>query len=369
MTLLKEKQPLEDYPWACEVDRLLASWISKDKKYRAFLFDLVMSLAYIDATTGIEKSVQYCKLGTLPFNGHIGFINLCAKCYTAGIWQYQKAAKPQSGALGKLSSEVILRFIQHLSDSFTKVVVLGGTNYADAMLEHVSGVRIFAEVKCAPLITFPLLINLNQEYEENHSAVTLTNSQLNECESALYVHEGLYIPLGKVGSQNWPFKGLVDFVANDDNEDSLNKYFEFWLRAKKSYINKDKTDASFYLTNACGLPPSAARQQWNSKEVISDGKTSAGMDRTDDIKKAIYQTLKIGATHYNDKNVKSAIISNLPALRHGKEYIDPLSNIIWSFDSALTTMQGVDVVVKDDFRQLFDYIITLDESVLRELEL
>ncbi|MGV0005387.1 MAG: hypothetical protein ACNYPG_01955 [Candidatus Porifericomitaceae bacterium WSBS_2022_MAG_OTU9] len=78
------------------------------------------------------------------------------------------------------------------------------------------------------------------------------------------------------------------------------------------------------LVNASGHPPQNSKNaRWIfPKETISDSKTSAGMDRTDDIKKGIYQVLKIGAKHASDLNIRTALISNLPAYRHGGEYVD-----------------------------------------------
>jgi hypothetical protein len=101
--------PLAEYPWSDQIDRILASSAGKNPAYRPFLFDCVMSLTYIDATAGLEKDVEFCHNCNESFNAHIGFTNLCASCYRNKKWKFQKAAKPQSGALGKLSSEVILK--------------------------------------------------------------------------------------------------------------------------------------------------------------------------------------------------------------------------------------------------------------------
>lgn len=317
--------PLFEYPWNSDIDRLFESSITKNKEIYPFLFDCVMSLAYMDSTAGLEKSIEYCSNTPLGFNAHVGFINLCACCYDKNIWQYQKAAKPQSGALGKLSSEIILKFIEHLSPNFEKVLVLGGSGYADAVIKHNSGITILAEVKSAPLITYPLLLNIPiaKQYEQ-HKKVVLTTSQLKTCQSAIDMH-GTMIPLGFVGSENWPFKNFVDFVINDVNEEVIEQSFLAWKTAKTVYINKDKKSPLYYLTNACGSPPIEAKKKygWPPNEVISDSKTSAGMDRTDDIKKAIYQTLKIGITHRHQNYYKTAIISNLPAYRHHADYVDP----------------------------------------------
>ncbi len=62
----------------------------------------------------------------------------------------------------------------------------------------------------------------------------------------------------------------------------------------------------YYLANASGSPPKIAKDRdgWPKKESISDSKTSAGMDRTDDIKKGIYQSLKIGTNLKDDPSIR-----------------------------------------------------------------
>ncbi|MGV0005386.1 MAG: hypothetical protein ACNYPG_01950 [Candidatus Porifericomitaceae bacterium WSBS_2022_MAG_OTU9] len=129
------KVPLIDYPWHNEIDRLAQWSLSKDSHYRAFCFDLAMSLAYIDATSGIEKYIEFCKNAPAPYNSHLGFINLCAVCYEAkNIWTFQEASKPQSGAIGKLSSEMILCFIRNIYPQFASILAIGGSEIADAII-------------------------------------------------------------------------------------------------------------------------------------------------------------------------------------------------------------------------------------------
>lgn len=364
-------KPLAEYPWNTDVERLFASSIGKNKQIYPFLFDCVMSLAYIDSTAGLEKSIEYCANVPSGFNAHMSFINLCSSCHDQGVWQYQKAAKPQSGALGKLSSEVVLKFVEHLSTDIEKVIVLGGSGYADAVIRHRSGITILAEVKAAPLITYPLLLSvLSLKQNQQHSKAILTASQLKSCQSAIDMH-GVVIPLGLVGSQNWPFKAFVDFVEDDDNSKLLNKCFLNWQEARRAYVNKDKTNPFYYLTNACGNPPIEAKRVygWPSNEVISDGKTSVGMDRTDDIKKAVYQTLKIGITHQYQRHYTTAIVSNLPAYRHGLDYVDPVLTVLWGNEVDIQEIAGVSGISREKLHYVFDYIITLSDPVLRELVL
>ena len=83
----------------------------------------------------------------------------------------------------------------------------------------------------------------------------------------------------------------------------------------------------------------------------------------------IYQSLKIG-THVKDfPHIKTAIISNLPAYRHGEEYVAPFLSMLWGLESDLENMSGKKVLRNDNLRRAFDFLITLEEPVLRGEEL
>ncbi len=70
-------------------------------------------------------------------------------------------------------------------------------------------------------------------------------------------------------------------------------------------------------------------------ESISDGKSSVGMDRTDDIKKGLYQVLKIGAASKpkSTYTVKTALIFNIHAVRHYTDYLQDLQDVVWALDT------------------------------------
>lgn len=59
------------------------------------------------------------------------------------------------------------------------------------------------------------------------------------------------------------------------------------------------------------------------------------MDRTDDIKKGIYQSIKIGTQFKKNKSIKTALISNLPAYRHGDVYVSPFVDMYWGLGAEL----------------------------------
>lgn len=369
---IKGREPLVDYPWKDQVDRLL-DWVkNKDPSFYAFCFDIIMSAAYIDAASGFERHIEHCHHVPKEYNAHLGFINMCSPCYIQeDFWNYQKAIKPPSGALGKLSSEVILRFIKKLYSNFVDVKVIGGVDFIDAFLQHNSGIYVLAEVKSAPLLTYPFLFNVQKNnLKELHEPIEITNSQLRDVDAGMYLHHlDQVIPLGKVGDKLWPFKPLVDFFVDPAHSDVIDEAVRFWKVAKEVYVRKDRENKIYYLTNACGQPPAVARHRdgWPTKESISDSKTSAGMDRTDDIKKGIYQSLKIGSKIKDNKNIKTAIISNLPAYRHGEDYVAPFVDMLWGDERDLQIIDGVKFLPEGKTRRVFDYLITLENPLLREL--
>lgn len=367
MTEYSTKKPLVDYPWRHEAVRIIKWLKSQPLAYRPFIFDVCMSLAYIDSASGLEKKLETCPSCPNKFNAHIGFINLCSPCFELHqTWQYQKAAKPQSGTLGKLSSEMILKFIEILFDEFTDTCSIGGTEVADARLLHKNGNVILAEVKSAPLLTFPLLARIPDESKE-HKNYPLTSSQFRELESALYLHNKELILLGQIKNDNWPFKPVADFLENPQNDNRIRKMFSTWNTACSAYSTKDKNSHLYFLANASGNPPKTAKEcdNWPIKESISDSKTSAGMDRTDDIKKGIYQVLKIGIGNRLNTKIETALISNLPAYRHGKEYVDPFMPILWGAERDIVKNGNESYLRREDLRYVFDHLITLDAIILR----
>lgn len=369
---VSDKQPLSEYLWQDDVDRLLVWLQDKDPHYKAFCFDIVMSAAFIEATSGIETSIEQCTSVSTEFNAHLGFINLCSPCYVENdVWSYQKAVKPQSGVLGKLSSEVILRFIQKLSPHILDVKVIGGAHSADAILE-MKDISILAEVKAAPLLTYPFLFKIPETcLHGEHNKIDITRSQLNQCNSAIYMHGTGVTDLGAVSNHLWPFKPLVDFIISDNNKAFIKSCTDQWITAKVAYTTVDRNEKLFYLANASGRPKKMAtdRDNWPKKESISDGKTSVGMDRTDDIKKGIYQMLKLGVLEKNNPRVKTALVSNLPAYRHGDEYVTPFINMLWGYEDDLQGLPEKKYMPENKLRRVFDFIITLEDPILRSTKL
>lgn len=360
--------PLEEYPWCTLADKLILWSKTQGDEHRAFAFDLLVSLAYIDSISHLQRHLSH--VSNLPdgHNLHIGFINLCSPLLIEkNQWYYQKAAKPPSGMIGKLTSEIILRFLQLLHPGLHSVRTVGGSGLADAMLHHSDGRVILGEVKAAPLTTFPLLLSFSGNVAQV-DPVMLTRSQVMEMKSALYMHCEHLIDLGKVKSELWPFEPAIAYVTDELNAARVQRIVTTWSRICSAYREKDRNSNLYYLANASGHLPAVAVSMfdWPKQESVSDSKTSVGMDRTDDIKKGIYQTFKLSLEANRacvQKEIRTAIISNLPAYRHGLEYVDPFSDVYWDFEPPAS--DPAPFAHNHRKKRPFDYIITLKDPFLR----
>jgi hypothetical protein len=364
------KAPLESYPWKECADRLIYWAKERSCSHRAFAFDVLMSLAYVDTIPNIQKNFKTFEDLPQPYNIHFGFINLCVPLLLSKqAWHFQKAAKPLSGVIGKLTSEIILRFIEIIFDDFITVKSIGGVGIVDAVLRHRDGRIILCEIKASPLTTFPFLFELDLELQANLEQ--LTRIQVGSLNSCLYMHGDHLLPLGKVNDQLWPFAPAVDYLTKDANSHIVDIYVDTWESIRTAYRNKDRDNLLYYAANASGNPPNIAKEKfgWPAKESISDSKTSAGLDRTDDIKKGIYQAFKLSiesSKAFPQENIKTALISNLPAYRHGEDYITPFSSVYWAEESSFVEEnQDKYSCAKQNLKRPFDYIIALDDAFTR----
>lgn len=90
------------------------------------------------------------------------------------------------------------------------------------------------------------------------------------------------------------------------------------------------------------------------------------MDRTDDIKKGIYQVLKIAASakpNSKQMKVKTALLSNIHAVRHYNEYLTDIQDIVWTLDETGTAKRIADLPAQKDVYNLFDGIITFTKAI------
>lgn len=348
----------------------------------AALFDLCVSCRYYANVA--NKGWTYCNSG-IPRMVY-AYTNICPICLSKSQFVYTKANKPESGQIGMITTEILCQlYAEALRCKGHNVTIQMSSEPIDVIIyEDTTQTMIIGEVKAAPLLSIPICVECDSLTEEIDGV--LNASQHSLCDNPFIKKStiNLYFPSTKTQKErqfilpiNWEeenpfFKAIIKLVNTDHK--FLPYYFSFWGEAYNVYSSKIKDNPVFWLTNACGSP-TPRPQNWPQRhsggfETISDAKTSVGMDRTDDIKKGIYQVLKLGAEFKPTyPNVKTALISNVHAVRHQTEYLASIKDIIWTIDKSRRVSEWSELPPGTSLYNLFDGIISLTFSDIRDPQL
>lgn len=355
-------------------------------KMLAGSFDLVVSADYYSSVG--HRGWFYCPSPVPSYYYH--FTNCCPRHALSNIFYFHPSSKPESGSIGKSTSRLLRNFLNVLlSKRGRKEKILKGAEPVDVVVVNEENHHIFfGEIKASPLLTLPLKIEAQQlidtdgkEIVDHDSSVTVSSvfgQQINifipEILDGVW-QEGECLFGSRENSDDvyWGYRSLIDLLERD--QDFLARYLRFWDAALTTYHPK-LTESVYWLTNGCGAPnprpdwwPKAKSGDGNGFESISDSKTSVGMDRTDDIKKGIYQILKLGS---EGKPVSSkwifkvGIVSNIHAARHFEEYLESLKNLIWTQDPSGSAKKAGDLPLNHPLYNLFDGIVALTECHFRD---
>ena len=341
----------------------------------AAAFDLLVATFYYQKVP--SKGWISCSFGEERI--YFPYVNACPRCTIEGRFVHHKALKTQSANIGAAAIKALILFIREWFELMdNQLMVLKGEEPVDLLIyDKINQTVLLAEVKSAPLLTLPLVLIPDRPSDETDTHEVTTVSRL------LGADLGLLLPV--FGVNGWESEQM-SFSEKFDGSDSYfvrmitekiqdnrfwKTYLTSWQNAFKAYENKDKDQAIFWLTNGCGVPypvPTTWPDRAGSgRETISDGKTSVGMDRTDDIKKGVYQLLKLRMAAANqDYIVKVAILSNTHAARHHQEYIEPIENVMWLISDAEDINVAGDIPLTTPVYNLFDGIITFTKVYTRD---
>lgn len=346
----------------------------------AAVFDLMVSAEYYNSLT--NRDWTYCS--ETPQMLFYPYTSICPRCIGNGKFIFTKGHKPESGKIGMITSEllcqILITFFQHAGKN---IRVYKASEPIDVILYDETEKKILlAEIKASPLLTIPLAISCEQLTESTsereraftqHTCVDNPNIKLSKF-SLFFPQTGdkkeSFIPLVIDWSLSNPFyQSILSLMENDPC--FFNYYFENWKMAYNVYAKREKDKPIYWLTNGCGQP-SPRPKDWPMRkgtgyESISDFKTSVGMDRTDDIKKGIYQVLKLGTEYKpHDPAVKTAILSNIYAVRHYDEYLRTLKDIVWAINPDGQVKQAKDLPLNTPLYNLLDGIISFTRSDIRD---
>jgi hypothetical protein len=317
------------------------------------------------------------------------YTNCCPRDVLADRFHFHPSRKPQSGIIGKATSRLLILFYQSLFRHHSRSErILCGTEPVDAIVVDDKKKRIlFAEIKASPLLTPPVSMT-SQRLTAEKDGRAVSRSHTNVDNTGLFdspldmlvpVRKGAkwtatYFPLGvraNAADRSWGVRGVLKLLKTEKT--FFERYFAFWHAALRAYHPKD-THNVYWLTNACGTP-SPVPDGWPSRrdgsgfESVSDSKTSVGMDRTDDIKKGIYQVLKMGSVgkpHTSAWGYKVGLISNIHAARHFDEYLESLKDIVWTIDVSGRARRISDLSAEQPLYSLFDGIVALTQTLSRD---
>lgn len=337
-------------------------------------FDLVVASTYYGAitSTGWLQCTSSDPVAFYPYT------NTCPHCLFDGRFEYHKANKPKSGIIGESTSRLLGVFFQKIfqKQGVTLHVIRGGEPIDIIFVdEQTQPITVFcAEVKSSPLVTLPLSTWLrpnslgHQKLEIRH-----LNTPLNlfvPYQSNPDHWTGTHFHLGvKQNAQDteWAFRGLISLL---DDPAFFKTYFIFWQDAFSNYTQR-KAHPTYWLVNGCGQPiprpTDWPKRSGTGYETVSDGKSSVGMDRTDDIKKATYQVLRLGVMgKFNSSyTCKVGIVSNIHAARHFEEYLAPLINLVWTTHVDRNKSQPP-INAQIPLFNLFDGLVSLTQTTTQD---
>ncbi len=352
-------------------------------RFLAAAFDLLMTAEYYKSVT--LTNWHYCPNERPKM--YYTFLNACPYCCLKQKFVFAPGNKPQSGSIGK-SSTFILALVLHsyFQKTKVKVEIKKSNEPVDLIvIDEVSKHVFAAEVKSAPLSILPLFseteeltmmedgaivkVNAHEPISNIHFSTQPVSIGLPKLVKSKWEFEFFKIK-GLKNNKDWPFLELAKLVRETS---FWEHYVAYWVIAYETYKHRQRESPIYWFSNACGSPQAVSddwldRRTGGGKESISDSKTSVGMDRTDDIKKGIYQILKVGADgkpFSQSYMVSVGILSNVDAARHFDEYLKNLQNVVWAIDPTGSAKKVRDLPPDQEIYNLFDGIVTFTRNIVR----
>lgn len=347
----------------------------------AALYDLVISAEYYTSVT--NTNWLYCRHKDIS-RLILPFTNCCPIHALDGQFVFHVSHKPTSAKIGQATTRVLLFFYQELFKALGKnIEVMKAVEPADAIfIDRETNKVLFAEIKSSPLLTLSLstkcdvlrsydkhdnIINIEHKKSDNTNLIGMPISIMLPVKDKKKWRMKEYV-LGikkNIEDKSFAYMGLFNLLQD---EEFITNYLYYWDKSFKAYCNKNDAENIFWLTNACGKPSNLAN--WGGGTTcISDEKTSVGMDRTDDIKKGIYQVLKLGSEGKKEDGDKYdylvGLLSNIHPARHFDMYLEPIKDLIWTICKDKNVRYAKDLPRNAKLYNLFDGIITFTYSYLR----
>lgn len=328
-------------------------------------FDLCISLLYTERVANLDW--LYCPND--PPMSFYPYLKGCPRCGKIGSQDKIKSHKPASDTIGRYSTvclAAILSEMCRVSRNGFEVRVLEASRGDVDMLIFDAETLILCEVKASPLHLIPACVLHSKPLEgedgnekvpvPSHEIVTIPDLE----NTALY----LYL----VGERPIPLRWVHDvkkqYLTLESGRETvgaceiLRAVSNTWAKMYVGYTSRWKENAQLrWFTCGCG-------------GSVDDSKNAPGIDRTDDIKKGIYQMLQIAEKYRRgcrEKRLRVALLSNMHPVVHYEEYLKSFEDALWTHETDIQERVGRVVSLNsDDLFPFYDMLFTLTQSWFRE---
>jgi len=337
----------------------------------AAIFDLCVSLEYAKRVT--DTDWVYCPASRQNSSPILiyPYVKACPRCATLGRVVHVESHKPGSDTIGRIAAKtlgVLLSTLSRWTGGTWQVRQTSQQVFDADMLLATTETFALCEVKASPLVAFPLLALLERELQRDgregerrriarHRKTDLPLSKAGEV--SLYLpHVSRQYNLGAPTGADYPIHRFHTRYAHDTQV--VWNIIEAWQLLYEGYERKwsqGEDTRLRWLTFGCG-------------GRVDDSKNNPGIDRTDDIKKGIYQMLKLGE-HFAGQCKKGAIqvvlLTNVHAVRHHDNYLSGLEDMVWTHEQLLVATENPDwrKVRVDDLVNLYDAAIAFTKPHFR----
>ena len=340
------------------------------------IFDWCMSLLYAEKMRG-NIGWLYCPQAQMGFYPYIKSCPRCGRVEKTEI----PVHKPPSDTIGKYASlclGVILSEVCRVSQNGFDVRILPSSRGDVDMLIFDEAEVVLCEVKSSPLYLMPLCVSYQRPLETSeggelapvttHTKITVDNLEARD----LYLYLEGYLEGGYCISVRFNqkkdgtrcFKDDTRYLSVEYGSDSeklcktLNIVGDSWARMYEGYASRwQKNEELRWFTCGCGAP-------------VDDTKNAPGLDRTDDIKKGVYQMLKLAEKYSRgcrERRVHIALLSNMDPVVHYDEYLKGFEDALWTHESDIQECTEETVSVdRDDLLPFYDMLFTLTKSWFRD---
>jgi len=327
------------------------------------IFDWCLSLLYAEKTA--NTGWLYCPDALMSFYPYIKSCPRCGRLENESI----SVHKPASDAIGRYTTlclGAILSEICHVCQNGFEVRILPTSRGDVDMLIFDATTVVLCEVKSSPLHLLPLCVRYQRPLEtaegDNIAAIAthavITVDDLENRDLYLYLVGGDPIPVRLIREDSARYLSVKESRNLDRLCEILKTVRDTWARMYAGYASRWKENGHLrWFTCGCG-------------SGVDDSKNAPGLDRTDDIKKGVYQMLKVAEKYgrgCRERRVRVALLSNMHPVAHYDEYLKGFEDALWTRESDIQGRTGQTVSVdSDDLLPFYDMLFTLTQSWFRD---